>query len=201
MPTSLPKFNLTHGQVAWAISLGRSPEQKLLDQIRYLRQLGIPFDHAELGTGRGNRVVYKFDHLIELGLGVAALRRGMTPKEIAAFLVGHRKELRQLYRRAYRQQPAGAFDADWVKDRGRSVPLLSPETFLRLHDRFSDSPGKIERITQADTRDPKQLFRMVERYPGEQTRTLFPLSRLVIELVAWARIAPEIPPGRRSVKT
>jgi hypothetical protein len=153
MPTPLPKFNLTHRQVAWAISLGRPPDQKLLDQIRYLRQLGIPFDDRELGTGRGNRVRYKFDHLIELGLGVAALRRSMTPKEIAAFLVGKRKELRQLYRHAYRQQPAGAFDADWVKDQGRSVPVLRPETFLRLHDRFSASPGKIERITQDEVQD------------------------------------------------
>jgi hypothetical protein len=194
----MPKFNLTHGQVAWVISLGRLPEQKLLDQIRYLRQLGIPFDDAELGTGRGNRVRYKFDHLIEIGLGIAALRRGMAPREIAALLVGNRKELRRLYRRVYREQPAGAFDADWVKDRGRSVPVLIPETFLRLHDRFSDSPGKIERITQEEVRDPMQLFSMVERYPGEKTRTLFPLSRLVIELVAWARIAPETPPGRRS---
>src|SRR5215831_14609933 len=198
MPTSLPKLNLSHGQVAWAISRGRLPDRKLLDQIRYLRQLGIPFDDAELGTGRGNRVRYKFDHLIELGLGVAALRRGMTPKEIAALLVANRKELRQHYRRACRQQPAGAFDADWVKDRGRSVPVLSRETFLRLHDRFSDSPGKIERITQEEVRDPTQLFGIVERYPAEKARTLFPLSRLIIELVVWARMAPETQPGRRS---
>jgi hypothetical protein len=76
-------------------------------------------------------------------------------------LVGNRKELRQLYRRVYREQPAGAFDADWVQDRGRSIPVLSPERFLRLHDRFSDSPGKIERIAQEEVRDPMLLFSML----------------------------------------
>ena len=34
-----------------------------------------------------------------------------------------------------------------------------------------------------------------ERYPGSDFKTLLPLTRLVIELVAWAREAPEIKPG------
>jgi hypothetical protein len=195
MPKPIPKLDLSHGQVAWALSLGKPPEQKLLDQMRYLRQLGIPFTRSELGMGRGNRVRYDFDHLTEVGVGVAALRRGMTPKEIAGLLVKNRKELRAIYREAYLSQPNGALEADWIKSRGKVVPLLEKERFLRLHDRYSDSPGKIERIRQEEVSDPLQLFSMVERYPGEKLRTLFPLTRLTLELVAWALEAPETRTG------
>jgi hypothetical protein len=195
MPKPLPKLNLSHGQAAWAISLGRPPEQKLLDQIRYLRQLGIPFEESELGMGRGKRVRYRFDHLIELGLGVDALRRGMTPKDITGLLVKQRKELRRFYREAYLGQPDAALNADWVKSRGQYIPLLGNELFLRLHDRYSAAPGKIERIRQDEIGDLSQLFSLVERRPGENVRTLFPLTRLVLELVAWALEAPETRPG------
>jgi hypothetical protein len=37
------KLNLTHGQVAWALARGAPPAALLLDQLRYLRQLGVPF--------------------------------------------------------------------------------------------------------------------------------------------------------------
>ena len=195
MPKPLPKFKLTHGQVARALSQGRPPEQKLLDQMRYLRHLGIPFTASELGMGRGNRARYGFDDLIEVGVGVAALRRGMTPKDIAGLLVKKRRELRRLYREAYLAQPDGALEAEWVKSRGKATPLLANERFLRLHDQYSEFPGRIEPIGQDEVSDPLQLFSLVERYPGEKLRTLLPLTRLVLELVAWALEAPETRPG------
>jgi hypothetical protein len=36
---------------------------------------------------------------------------------------------------------------------------------------------------------------MVERFPGGETRTLVPLKKLVLELVAWALEAPVTKPG------
>jgi hypothetical protein len=36
---------------------------------------------------------------------------------------------------------------------------------------------------------------VTERYPGSDFKTVLPLTRLVIELVVWAREAPEIKPG------
>jgi len=39
-PTEL---SLTHGQVAWALARGEPPAALLIDQLRYLRQLGVPF--------------------------------------------------------------------------------------------------------------------------------------------------------------
>jgi hypothetical protein len=197
MPTALPKLSLSLGQVAWAMSLGRLPAQKTLHQIRYLRLLGVPFESSRQGTGRGNRARYSFEHLIELSLGVAALHRGMAPKDVAGLLVGHRKNLRAIYRQAYREQPAAALDAPWVKARGRMVPILAHEIFLRLHDRFSEKPGEIDIIGPDEIARANEYFGLVEHRPGERARTLFPLSRLVLELVAWALVAPETPRGRQ----
>jgi len=42
-PTEL---SLTHGQVAWALARGEPPAALLIDQLRYLRQLGVPFCSA-----------------------------------------------------------------------------------------------------------------------------------------------------------
>jgi hypothetical protein len=42
-----------------------------------------------------------------------------------------------------------------------------------------------------------ELETITETYPGGEVRTLLPLTRLIVELVAWAREAPEIKPGRQ----
>jgi hypothetical protein len=41
--------------------------------------------------------------------------------------------------------PEAAFAAEWVKSRGAMVPLIE-ETFLRLHDRYSERPGSFELV-------------------------------------------------------
>jgi hypothetical protein len=43
--------------------------------------------------------------------------------------------------------------------------------------------------------DLSQVLGFDELYPGEKARTLVPLRRLVLELVAWALEAPETRPG------
>ncbi len=194
MPTPLPRLSLSHGQVAWALSLGQPPDEKILEQLRYLRILGVPFETSELGGGRGNRVRYRYEHLIEVGVALFGLRRGMRPREVAEMLVSQRRRLRRVYRKAFRDQPLAALEAPWVKSRGRSVPLLANEIFLRFHDRYSPAPGKVEQLAPAEIGMPPPTA-LAERYPGEAARTLLPLTRLVLELVAWASGAPEIKPG------
>ena len=193
---SLTDLSLTHGQVAWALARGQQPTAMLTDQLRYLRQLGVPFSRHELGGGRGNRIRYGFDHLIELGVALFGLQRGMTPREVAGILVEHRAELRRCYRDILAALPASAFEAEWVKSRGAVVPIMN-ETFLRLHDRYSERPGSCELVPGGSFDLLSQLATVTERYPGDELRTLLPLTRLVIELVAWAREAPEIKPGRK----
>ena len=187
---------MTHGQVAWALARGQPPSDQLIDQLRYLRQLGVPFSKAELGAGSGNRIRYGFDHLIELGVAVFGLDRGMRPREVAGILVDHRAEFRRCYRDTLAALPESAFTAEWVKSRGTMVPFIN-ERFVRLHDRHSERPGSFELVPG----DPLDAFRqfatVTERYPGGDLRTLLPITRLVLELVAWAREAPEIKPGRK----
>jgi hypothetical protein len=195
MPTSITKLNLTHGQALWTLSHGMPPEQRMVDLVRYLRQLGVPFNESELGTGRGNRIRYSYAHLVELGVALFALQRGMKPQEAARFVLEHRKYLRRLYVRAFSQQPETAVKQTWVKSRGRLVPILGDEIFLRLHDRYSQKPGKISLLGPSEIKNLSELFALAEKYPGEETRTLLPLTRLVLELVAWAQEAPEIKPG------
>jgi hypothetical protein len=185
---------LTLGQVAWALARGRPPSDQLIDQLRYLRQLEVPFSKAELGAGSGNRIRYGFDQLIELGVAVFGLERGMRPREIARILLDHRGEFRRLYRDTAAALPEDAFAAEWVKSRGAMVPLIE-ETFLRLHDRYSERPGSFE-LVPGDSFDAfRQFAAVTERYPGSDFKTVLPLTRLVTELVAWAREAPEIKPG------
>lgn len=189
-------LSLTHGQVAWALARGRPPSTQLIDQLRYLRQLGVPFSKAELGGGSGHRLRYGFDYLIELGVAVFGLERGMRPREIAGILVDHRAELRRCYRDTLAALSESTFEAEWVKSRGAVVPIMN-ERFLRLHDRYSERPGSFG-LVPGDPFAAFMLFATVtERYPGGEARTLLPLTRLVIELVAWAREAPEIKPGRK----
>jgi hypothetical protein len=174
-----------------------APSPPLLDELRYLRQLGVPFTEAELGGGRGNRITYGYDHLIETGVAHFGMQRGMRPREIATYLVEHRNRLHLTYRKALREQPEGATEAEWVKSRGRLIPLLEDEIFLRLPDRQSETPGKFEVLEQHELQSILQIGMLAERFPGEETRTLVPLTRLVLQLVAWAKEAPEIRPGRK----
>ena len=191
------QLSLTHGQVAWTLSRGLPPTQELLDQLRYLRQLGVPFTKDELGGGRGNRIRYGFDHLIELGVALFGLRRGIRPREMASILIDRRDEFRRLFRDVLTALPAGSFEAEWVKSRGAIVPLISGEIFMRLHDRYSERPGTVELVPGDGFAALIQLRAVTETYPGGEVRTLLPLTRLVLELVAWAREAPEIKPGRK----
>ena len=189
-------IGLTHGQVAWVLARGQPPSARLLDELRYLRQVGVPFSQAELGSGRGNRIRYGFDHLIELGVALFGLQRGMTPREVAAILVKYRAEFCRCYRDILAPLPPAAFEAEWVKSRGAMVPIMN-EIFVRLHDRHSERPGSFELVPGDVFVALAELARFTERFPGGELRTVLPLTRLVIELVAWAREAPEIKPGRK----
>jgi len=195
MATSLPQLSLSHGQVLSALSAGLPVSQMLVDELRYLRQLGVPFKESELGGGRGNQIRYRFEHLIEVGVAVFALRHGMRPREIAGYLKKYRKYLRQAYRKAFLDQPETAITQDWVKSRGKHVPMLENELFIRLHDRYSATPGKYDLLRLDEVTDLRDVMGMVERFPGGETRTLVPLKKLVLELVAWALEAPVTKPG------
>ena len=192
----VPTLQLTHGQVAWALCSGQNPDRRTLDALRYLRQLGVPFTEEEQGTGRGNRLTYTFDHLIECAVAMYAIRRGMKPRQGADFLVGERKTLRKLYRSTFASAPPGALDAPWVLSRGKLGAVLDDEHFIRLHKRHADTSGKIDAMSMDEVITfGATMFDQVERYANEVV-ALVPLRRVMYEALAWAALAPITPPGR-----
>lgn len=198
---AIPRLQLTHGQVAWALCGGHAPDRRTLDALRYLRQLGVPFTPAELGVGRGNRLTYRYDHLIECAVALYAVRRGMKPGEGAGFLVAERKTLRKLYRSTFHDTSEAALNAEWVKSRGKTIASLDNEHFLRLHARSADTRGTIESMTLDEAITYRAgLGDLVERY-SDGVHPLVPLRRVMLEAVAWALIAPVTPPGRAAART
>ena len=197
----IPELNLSYGQLAWALNLGAPPLRQMLDQLNYLRQLGIPFSATERRHGRGHRRRYGYDHLIECGVGLYALRQRIRPADVKLVLITHRADARKMYRKALADQPESALRAPWVKSRGAIVPLLGKEIWLRMHDRFAEAPGTFDVVGTGhlEAAPPgSTLFDMVERYQGEPMRGLVPLSRLVLQWTAWALEAPEIKPGPKA---
>jgi hypothetical protein len=198
MPKPIPVLQLTQGQVAWTLSLGQPPSKQTIDQLRYLRQIGVPFSEAELGGGRGYHVQYGYVHLVECGLALYAIRRGMVPREAAEYLISQRQTLRPLYRRAFRELPENALSGEWVKSRGKQGAILASSYDLRMHNRYSQTPGKIEVEMLPNPQTGALPGDMVERFPDSESRLLVPLSRLVLEWTAWALEAPELKRGPKS---
>lgn len=190
-------LKLSLGQVAWAICGGQPPDPITIDRLRYLRQLGVPFEKE--GGGSGNRRIYQFDHLIECALGIYAIRQRFKPSEVAVVQVAERKALRKFAREAFLSTARHEFESPWVKSREREWQLLSNEVFIRLHDRFSQTPGTFDVVTQAEI-EANQLLRpgdYIERYPDGNTRALIPLKRVILPAVAWALEAPATRAGRK----
>src|SRR4249919_2094262 len=102
MAPSVPPLALSHGQVLWCLAGGKEPLPPLPDQVRYLRQLLIPFEESEMGQGRGVRLSYGFYHLIEVGIAHEGLRRRIEPR-LLKMLVDERAGFRRAYRDAYLQ--------------------------------------------------------------------------------------------------
>ena len=79
----IPHLDLAIGQVAWILSFGKTATNQTLDQLRYLRSVGIPFTKEELGGGRGNRLRYSYYHLIETGVALFSMNLNIKPRNIA----------------------------------------------------------------------------------------------------------------------
>jgi hypothetical protein len=193
----IPELDLTTGQVGWVLNAGAPAPRQMLNQLNYLRQLGIPFSPSERNQGRGHRLRYDFDHLMETGLALYALRIHLKPADIQELLVTQREDRRAHCRQALREQPEAALTADWVRSAGAIVPTLGNEIWMRMHDRYAEKPGQIDILGFDALTAPEGFtpFDLVERFHGQQIRGLVPLTRLVVQWTALALEAPAIRPG------
>ena len=195
MPDALPNLSLTQGQLLWALEHGQEPGKLLKDQVRYLRQLGIPKNSADQVPGSGNRVRYDFHDLVELGLGVTALKRRFKPKDISAVLVDGRESMRQAIETAWRQMSEEQISANWIKSRGTIRPLRMDDFYLRLHDRRSEAWGKVDIVLPGNMNPELEVFTPIEIFEDGEVKVLFPLQTLMLPWVAWALEAPSIRTG------
>ena len=195
MPDTLPDLSLTQGQLLWALEHGQEPGRLLKDQVRYLRQLGIPKNSADQVPGRGNRIRYDFHDLVELGLGVTALQRRFTPKDISAVLVDGRESMRQGIETAWRDMSEEQINANWIKSRGTIVPLRLNDFYLRLHDRRTEEWGKVDIVRPDQVKPELEVFTPIEIFEDGEIKVLFPLQALMLPWVAWALEAPPIRTG------
>ncbi|MEQ7874521.1 hypothetical protein ABDK56_11010 [Sphingomonas sp. ASV193] len=191
----LPNLELTHGQLLWSIRYGRHANQRVKDQVRYLRELDIPASAKAQARGPGSRITYDFYDLVEIGLAIAGLDIGFRPNDIAAVIAGNRDEMRKAYARNWQELAPEILQQSWVRSQGRETPILLDETFLRLHERRSEQWGQIDFVGPDEASDELPIFEPIERFAGDRPRRLIPLKRLMIQWVAWAMEAPPTKPG------
>lgn len=176
----IPNLKLTHGQALFALNLGHAPDQVLVNQLRHLRRLGVPFEGGE-DRGHGNRVRYDFDHLVETGAAMFALRNHMPPRSLAAWFAAHRTLLRRAARRAWKELPERALEPDWIKKRGGA--LMSGEIYFRLHDRASERPGVFDFVNRSDLVDVLKSGFIGERFDDQQLRPVLALKGIAVEVI------------------
>jgi hypothetical protein len=195
MPSPLPQLSLTFGQIAWILGGAKEPTPELLSQLRHFRTLGIPFKPNELGQGRGNRMRYSYDHCMEIRVAQVGQRRGIKPSEMAVMLINNRSVLRPLYRKAFQEQPEELTGGPIAKDAIRLAYALKDELFIRFRDHNMPRAGEIDILDRKDylTMNLYEWSREVD--PADALRTLMPITRMAIELVAIAREVPHIRPG------
>lgn len=195
MPASLPDLSLTLGQVLWALNDGRPPDTLLKDRVRYLRQLGMPEGAATQKSGSGRRIRYGFHDLVELGLGVAGLKRRFQPMDICKVLVEGRAAMRAAIEIAWGDIPEAALSAPWVKSRGSIRPIPDEEIFLRLHARHTEKWGKVDLVGPDRAGSRFEPFSPVETFDDGEQAALLPLKTLMLPWVVWAMEAPVTRPG------
>lgn len=196
MPSLVPDLSLTHGQLLWAVSLGREPSEEVKDRVRYLRQLGIPRPKPER-IGKGHRLVYGFDDLALVGFGLLGLSEGFKPGALTEYLVDQRDGLLAAFRYVWTHLNENVLDEAWVKMRGRSMPLSAEPYYLRLHGRARGQMAGIELVKGKGTETSPHLI-PYEVIPGEAPEKVFIIEYWLPQWVAWALEAPTPRRGRKS---
>jgi hypothetical protein len=192
MTPSVPNISLSHGQLLWCLGGGEPVKKPLPDQIRYLRQIGIPYLESKEGEGRGVRVDYGFYELMEVGLACEALRQRVRPKLLKS-LVEQRPRLQAAYRKAYRQL---SNDPDAFKGDPNAQGFYEDDLYVQIESPYSDNPGDITFASQEGS--DWHFGDLVRRQAGHEDQAVIPLKALMTRLLTLAPLAPETRPGPKS---
>jgi hypothetical protein len=208
MTTHIFQLTFTHGQLAWVVALGHflAPPRwrRLLAQLRYLRQLGIPFRETRRGHGRGHRIRYSFDELMEVAVALYAVGWDVRPQVIARILRRNRSRLRRVYREVLEERPATGLEPPKPGTHGTIVTRPDEARFLCVQNRNSETPGKYKLVLPAPATDLGEIWEMpvaVVEVVDRTTETQIPLTSLVWATAYWAERVPEITPGRKVTET
>lgn len=193
---SLPDLALSHGQLLWAVSLGRDPSEEVRDRVRYLRLKGIPRPELAEGPGSGHQYVYTFDDLILVGLGLLALADGYKPGKLREYLVEERQRFLNIVHEAWLDLPEDILGDPVCKSRDAHSIMYEYEFYVRLSGRSRQEDGRLEFVPML--LEPNAPPEMVELVPGELPAKLYPLKQWMPRWVAWALDAPQV---RRGPKT
>lgn len=195
MALPLPELSLSHGQLLWALSLGKEPDRILKAQVRYLRLLGIPATGHDAAPGSGNALRYDFYDLVDLGVAVRALHLRCRPKDIAAVLVNNRDDFHRQVTEVWKEYPEGILSQSWVRRGLQFAPIFENFAFVRIHDRRSEKWGELDFAWSGDEHLQTDLLDPIERFDDGESRALIPLTKLMAPWVAHALDAPELRRG------
>jgi hypothetical protein len=184
--SSIPDLQLSHGQMLWAVALGQEPSAEARDRARYLRLLGIPRPPSGEGPGSGQRIVYGFDDLVLVGLGMLALSHGYPPRTMKDVLVDQRSQILKEIHTAWLELPADVVEDPVSTSRGKRGVLYEPEYYVSLSGLGRGKPVTLDFIQTSD--NPLQPVQII---PGEAPKALFPLKHWMPQWVAWALQAPK----------
>ena len=151
-------------QTLFALNLGRKTDATIVNRLRHLRRLGVPFAGGE-DRGQGNRVRYDFDHLVETGAALFALHNNMPARDISQWFGSNRKLLRKASHQAWAALPEKALEQDWIKKRGGT--MASDEIYFRLHDRHSQKDGTFDFVRHGDLVDVLKTGFVGERFDDQ----------------------------------
>jgi hypothetical protein len=195
LPKRLPVFHLRYGQVLWLLTeLGYgegTSKDAFHEYMKSLRKLGIPFGNERFQTKYRRRLAqHSYYHIMELAVALSLRVYHVVPDSVLRGLIRYRRELHELYRRAY-----------FERCRGSGRPVILPAAkgkrieirgvFLDLRITFRG--GHLIRI------GPPRLLSSIGAL-GEFSRSAGPslligLSHLSEQIVALALRAPDIRSG------
>jgi len=177
---------ITHGQLLfvlghqfpWLNSAERN--SSINETLKYLRRRGVPFDKSELGTGRGNRVYYYFEQIVDVCMATTLVTI-MDISDVAWYLKEYKKELHDIYR-SIAERPS-----DWTNVY-KDDPLSSPVIHINM--------SRIGSSRSAIAPEVVTIKQLMEQVPVvDFFRPIVMIHRLVVMAVGNAEQAPLITPG------